>query len=310
MEAFGRFLDILDELRVKCPWDRKQTNESLRPNTIEETYELCDALMRDDKKDICKELGDVLLHVAFYAKIGSETGDFDIKDVCDKLHIRKYGAHGTSYRYISKKVAEMTNGEARKVVVCHIGSGASLCAIEDGKCMDTSMCLSPLAGVPMGTRSGDIDACVVQFICNKYNMSVDDCLTMLNKKSGMLGISGVSSDFRDLGAAAQAGNERAKLALDMFIYSVKKYIGSYAAAMNGVDAIVFTAGVGENDRSVRAGVLKDMEYLGILPDFEYNETCPRGEEVCISKPESPVKVFVIPTDEEMAIARDTARLAL
>ena len=116
MEAFGRFLDILDELRVKCPWDRKQTNESLRPNTIEETYELCDALMRDDKKDICKELGDVLLHVAFYAKIGSETGDFDIKDVCDKLHIRKYGAHGTSYRYISKKVAEMTNGEARKVV--------------------------------------------------------------------------------------------------------------------------------------------------------------------------------------------------
>ena len=229
------------------------------------------------------------------------------KDVCDKLHIRKYGAHGTSYRYISKKVAEMTNGEARKVVVCHIGSGASLCAIEDGKCMDTSMGLTPLQGVLMGTRSGDVDPAVVEFIANKEGWNVTRTLTMLNKKSGVLALSdGVSSDFRDLDAAAAQGNEAAQLALDKFAYEVKKYIGAYAAALGGVDCIVFTAGVGENSASMRASICDGLDYLGVKLDAEKNKL--RGEEVVISTPDSKVKVWVIPTNEELMIASDTERI--
>ena len=224
--------------------------------------------------------------------------------------VRRYGFHGTSHKYVTGRALALLENPDARIITCHLGNGSSVSCSVAGKCVDTSMGLTPLEGLPMGTRCGSMDPAIVTYIMNRLHKDAKEVDAIMNKQSGMLGISGVSSDFRDLGAAAQAGNERAKLALDMFIYSVKKYIGSYAAAMNGVDAIVFTAGVGENDRSVRAGVLKDMEYLGILPDFEYNETCPRGEEVCISKPESPVKVFVIPTDEEMAIARDTARLAL
>ena len=224
--------------------------------------------------------------------------------------IRRYGFHGTSHKYVTGRALALLENPDARIITCHLGNGSSVSCSVAGKCVDTSMGLTPLEGLPMGTRCGSMDPAIVTYIMNRLHKDAKEVDAIMNKQSGMLGISGVSSDFRDLGAAAQEGNERAKLALDMFIYSVKKYIGSYAAAMNGVDAIVFTAGVGENDRSVRAGVLKNMEYLGILPDFEYNETCPRGEEVCISKPESPVKVFVIPTDEEMAIARDTARLAL
>lgn len=233
-------------------------------------------------------------------------------EVYEKYKVRRYGFHGTSHKFVAQQAAKMLGKplEDIKLITCHLGNGSSVSCSVAGKCVDTSMGLTPLEGLPMGTRCGSMDPAIVTYIMNRLHKDAKEVDAIMNKQSGMLGISGVSSDFRDLGAAAQEGNERAKLALDMFIYSVKKYIGSYAAAMNGVDAIVFTAGVGENDRSVRAGVLKDMEYLGILPDFEYNETCPRGEEVCISKPESPVKVFVIPTDEEMAIARDTARLAL
>ena len=174
------------------------------------------------------------------------------KEYYENDDIRRYGFHGTSHKYVAKRTAELVGKKNFKMVNCHLGNGSSLSAIKDGKCMDTSMGLSPLAGVPMGTRSGDIDPCVVQFICNKYNMSVDDCLTMLNKKSGMLAMSGVSSDFRDLGDGADKGNEDCKLALEKFAYEVAKYVGAYTAALNGIDVLTFTAGVGENDCDVWA----------------------------------------------------------
>ena len=228
-----------------------------------------------------------------------------------QLRIRKYGFHGTSHMFVSQEAAKYLgreNDESLKVVTCHLGNGSSISAVKGGRSVETSMGFTPLEGVPMGTRCGSIDPAIMPFLMDKTGMTAKEMDTYMNKKSGMLGISGISSDFRDLGAAAEKGDERAKLALDMFVYAVKKYIGAYAAALNGADAIVFTAGVGENDREVRADILKDMEYMGIVADFDYNMTCPRGEEVCISKPESKVKIFVIPTDEEMTIARDTARL--
>ena len=224
-------------------------------------------------------------------------------------HLRRYGFHGTSHRFVSKRCIELMGGveNAHRVIVCHLGNGSSLSAVKDGKCQDTSMGLSPLAGVPMGTRAGDIDTCVAQFIMNKYNMSADDCLTMLNKKSGVLALSdGVSSDFRDLDAAAEKGNEAAQLALDKFAYEVRKYIGAYAAALGGVDCIVFTAGVGENSGSMRASICDGLEYLGVKLDPEKNKL--RGEEVVISTPDSKVTVWVIPTNEELMIAQDTAEL--
>ena len=224
-------------------------------------------------------------------------------------HLRRYGFHGTSHRFVSKRCIELMGGveNAHRVIVCHLGNGSSLSAVKDGKCQDTSMGLSPLAGVPMGTRAGDIDTCVAQFIMNKYNMSADDCLTMLNKKSGVLALSdGVSSDFRDLDAAAEKGNEAAQLALDKFAYEVRKYIGAYAAALGGVDCIVFTAGVGENSGSMRASICDGLEYLGVKLDPEKNKL--RGEEVVISTPDSKVTVWVIPTNEELMIAQDTAAL--
>ena len=223
-----------------------------------------------------------------------------------EMGVRRYGFHGTSHRFIAGRATELF-GENKKVIVCHLGNGSSLSAVKDGKCQDTSMGLSPLAGVPMGTRAGDIDTCVAQFIMNKYNMSADDCLTMLNKKSGVLALSdGVSSDFRDLDAAAEKGNEAAQLALDKFAYEVRKYIGAYAAALGGVDCIVFTAGVGENSGSMRASICDGLEYLGVKLDPEKNKL--RGEEVVISTSDSKVTVWVIPTNEELMIAQDTAAL--
>ena len=226
------------------------------------------------------------------------------KDVCDKLHIRKYGAHGTSYRYISKKVAEMTNGEARKVVVCHIGSGASLCAIEDGKCMDTTMGLTPLDGVMMGTRCGDLDPSVVNYLKYTLNITGHELDEILNKKSGLLGISGVSSDKRDVEEAALHGNKRAQLASDMLNYQIKKVVGSYIAAMGGVDAIVFTGGIGEHDEIARAKVCHHMDWLGIRIDTEKNEH-PVGDVCDITAWGAKVRTLVIATDEELMIARDT-----
>ena len=219
--------------------------------------------------------------------------------------IRRYGFHGTSHRYVSARCAELMGKpiEDLKIITCHMGNGSSIAAIDHGKCVDTSMGFTPLVGLPMGTRCGDLDAGVIQFLMNKYGYSIDEMLNILNKKSGVLGISGVSSDFRDLDAAADAGNERARLALDMFEYWVAKVAGSYVAAMNGVDAIVFTAGVGENSKGTRAGIAKYFGYLGVEIDEAANSK--RGEDVMISTPDSKVKVFVIPTNEELVIARDT-----
>ena len=223
-------------------------------------------------------------------------------------HLRRYGFHGTSHRFVSKRCIELMGGveNAHRVIVCHLGNGSSLSAVKDGKCQDTSMGLSPLAGVPMGTRAGDIDTCVAQFIMNKYNMSADDCLTMLNKKSGVLALSGVSSDFRDLGEGADKGNEDCKLALEKFAYEVAKYVGAYAAALKGIDVLTFTAGVGENDGLVRAMVCDYLGFLGVELDPELNKT--RGKEMVISTPNSKIQVWVVPTNEELMIAQDTAEL--
>ena len=234
-------------------------------------------------------------------------------DAYTKYQTRRYGFHGTSHRYVTgraveKLVAAGMKKEDTRVITCHLGNGSSVSAARGGKCIDTSMGLTPLEGLPMGTRCGDIDPAIVPFIMQRTGMTPAEMDTYMNKKSGMLGLSGVSSDFRDLEAAAKEGNERAELALKTFAYKVKKYIGSYSAALGGVDAIVFTAGVGENDQGIRAQVLHGLEYLGVDTDFDKNLNAPRGEEVEISKPGSRVKVFVIPTDEEMVIARDTAAL--
>ena len=219
--------------------------------------------------------------------------------------VRRYGFHGTSHRYVSSRCAELMGKpiEELKIISCHMGNGSSIAAIDGGKCVDTSMGFTPLVGLPMGTRCGDLDAGVIQFLMNKYQYTIDEMLNILNKKSGVLGISGVSSDFRDLDAAASDGNERAKLALDMFHYWVAKVAGSYVAAMNGVDAIVFTAGVGENSKATRAAICDYFGYLGVKIDTEANSV--RGEDIMISTSDSPVKVFVIPTNEELVIARDT-----
>ncbi len=226
----------------------------------------------------------------------------------EEYGIRRYGFHGTSHRFVSKRAIELMGNPAEsKIVVCHLGNGSSLSAVKNGKCQDTSMGLSPLAGVPMGTRCGDIDACVVQYIMNKEGMSVDDCLTMLNKKSGVLALSnGVSSDFRDLEAGEARGDEACVLALRKFCYEVAKYVGSYAAALNGLDCLVFTAGVGENGPETRADICSYLEFMGVKLDPAANNC--RGKEMLISAPDSKVQVWVIPTNEELMIAQDTAEL--
>ncbi len=224
----------------------------------------------------------------------------------EKDSIRRYGFHGTSHRFVSARACEINGKPGTRVINCHLGNGSSVSASIDGKCVDTSMGLTPLAGVPMGTRSGDIDPAILQFIMNKYGYSVDEMLNLLNKKSGVLGLSGVSSDFRDLDEAASKGNERARLALDKFAYEVIKYVGAYAAAMNGVDMITFTAGVGENSVSMRAAICDGLGYLGVKIDPEKNKL--RGSEIEISTPDSAVRVFIIPTNEELMIARDTLDL--
>ena len=227
----------------------------------------------------------------------------------DKYSIRRYGFHGTSHLFVSGEVLKFAklDPEKGKVIVCHLGNGASISASIGGKCVDTSMGLTPLEGLIMGTRSGDIDPAVVQFICNKEGKDVNEVLNILNKKSGILGMSdGVSSDFRDVEKAASEGNHHAQVALDAFIYRVAKYIGAYTAAMNGVDAIAFTAGVGENDIKSRKKICDYLGYLGVQIDDEANNC--RGKVQMISTGDSKVKVMVYPTNEELAIARETQRL--
>ena len=222
--------------------------------------------------------------------------------------IRRYGFHGTSHNYVSGEAIKFGNldPENAKVIVCHLGNGASISASVGGKCVDTSMGLTPLEGLIMGTRSGDLDPAVLQFIMNKEGLDINQMLNILNKKSGVLGMSGVSSDFRDVGKAASEGNELAEVALDAYFYRVVKYIGAYTAAMNGVDAIAFTAGVGENDKAGRKRICESLSYLGVEIDDEANDV--RGERRIISTPNSKVKVMLLPTNEELAIARDTLAL--
>ena len=226
----------------------------------------------------------------------------------DKYKIRRYGFHGTSHKFVSERTAEFLGVDlkATKTIVCHLGNGSSVSAVLNGESVDTSMGLTPLEGLAMGTRAGDIDTGIVEFLAKKENLDIDGVMAILNKKSGVEGISGVSSDFRDLDAAAKEGNELAELALEVFAYKVAKFVGAYAAVMNGVDNIVFTAGIGENDPSTRARICKYFGYLGVEIDEEANGH--RGKEMIISTPDSKVKVLVIPTNEELAIARETVAL--
>lgn len=227
----------------------------------------------------------------------------------EKYKVRRYGFHGTSHDFVSSRAAEILGKkrEDLKIIVCHLGNGASVSAVKNGKCVDTSMGLTPLEGLIMGTRSGDLDPAIISFIADKEGLSADEVIDICNKKSGVLGLSGgLSSDFRDLGTAAEEGNEKAETALNTWSYRVAKYVGAYTAAMNGVDVIVFTAGVGENNCSARAQVCGYLGYLGVTIDQEANNK--RGEEVIISTPDSRTTVMVVPTNEELAIARETLRL--
>ncbi len=226
----------------------------------------------------------------------------------EKYHVRRYGFHGTSHRYVSQRVCDFLGVDIKtqKIITCHIGNGASVAAVKYGKVIDTSMGLTPLAGLMMGSRCGDIDPSAVTYLMDKTGMKPQEMADFLNKESGVLGITGISSDMREIENADKAGNERAHLALEMYNYRIKKYIGAYAAAMNGVDIIVFTAGVGENQEGVRWDSCADMEYLGIKMDAERNHC--RGEERILSADDSKVKVVLVPTDEEIVIARDTMEL--
>jgi acetate kinase len=226
----------------------------------------------------------------------------------DEYKIRRYGFHGTSHSYVSKRVAEIMNKpyDKLKTIVCHLGNGASICAVENGKSVDTSMGLTPLAGVIMGTRSGDIDPGIIEVISKKENMNIEQIIEGLNKKSGIAGLSGVSSDFRDITKAIEEGNQQAKSALDTYVRQIVRFVGSYIAVMNGVDAIVFTAGVGENNSFVRKEVCKYLKFIGVELDEAANQK--RGEEIMISTKDSKVKVYVIPTNEELAIARETVEV--
>lgn len=230
-------------------------------------------------------------------------------ELYEKYGVRRYGFHGTSHRYVSQRVCEFlgVNPADKKIITCHIGNGGSVAAVDGGKCVDTSMGLTPLEGLMMGTRSGDIDGGAITFLEKKLGLDADGMSNLLNKKSGVLGISGISSDMREIDTAVEQGNERAKIALDMYNYRIKKYVGAYAAAMGGCDIIVFTAGVGENQYSMREQVCAGMEYMGVKLDVEKNKTV-RGEEAIISTPDSKVTVCVIPTDEELMIATDTMNL--
>lgn len=264
--------------------------------------------------EACREvMGDIpmvaVFDTAFHQTLPKKAYLYAIPyEYYEKYGIRKYGFHGTSHRFVSKRVAELMNKpvEELKIITCHLGQGASLCAVDGGKSVDTSMGFTPLAGVPMGSRSGDIDPSIITFLMKKENLSPDEMDNILNKKSGKLGVSGISPDDRDVEAAIKEGNERAKLAIDTFAYQVIGYIGRFAAQMNGVDVITFAGGVGENGIEVRKQICDSLSFLGVKIDEEKNNS--RGKEVEISTPDSKVKVFVVPTNEELMIARDTMEI--
>lgn len=229
--------------------------------------------------------------------------------VYDQYKVRKYGFHGTSHKFVSEETIKLLGKKDSKIIVCHLGNGSSISAVKDGKCLDTSMGFTPLEGLVMGTRSGDIDPAASEFIRAKLGLTPEELVQYLNKKCGMLGVSELSSDMRDLEKGINEGNEKAKLAVEVAAYRIKKYIGSYAATLNGVDAIVFTGGIGEHSDLMRRLVMEDMEYLGVDFDFEANKEHSDGVRV-LSKPDSKVKVFILPTNEELSIARETKALAL
>lgn len=228
----------------------------------------------------------------------------------EKYSIRRYGFHGTSHRFVSKRFFELQgiDPEGTKIIVCHLGNGSSLCAIKDGKCFDTSMGLTPLDGFIMGTRSGGIDPSVVTYLANKEHLTPDQMSDLLNKKSGFLGVSGISSDCRDIRNAAAEGNERAQLTLDILVHQIKRFVGGYAAEMGGLDAVIFTGGIGENDDSIRERICSEMEFLGLKIDTDLNKNASRNEAV-FSAPDSKVLAMVLPTNEEIMIARDTLEVA-
>ena len=263
----------------------------------------------------CKSVMPSITHVGVFDT--SYYSDFEEKayiypipyELYEKYKIRRYGFHGTSHRYVCKKVCDIIGKPDAKVVTCHLGNGSSITASIGCRAIDTSMGFTPQEGVPMGTRSGTIDPTVVTYIMKKEGKSASEVEAMLNKQSGLLGISGVSSDCRDIFAAMEKGDKRAKLALDVLVHYIKKIIGSYVAEMNGIDALVFTAGIGENHRYVRSQVCREMSYLGIDIDHEYNETCERGVDVELTKAGAKVRTFVLPTNEEYMIALDTYNLA-
>ena len=253
----------------------------------------------------------VIFDTAFHTTMPEKAYMYAIKyEDYENFHVRRYGAHGTSHRFVTQELAKVLGKDVNKVkaITCHLGNGSSVSAIEDGKSVDTSMGLTPLQGVVMGTRSGDLDPTVVQFLCSHKKQSVDEVLNYLNKECGLLGVSGVSSDHREVTEAAEKGNKRAKLALDLLAYSVKKYVGMYLAVLNGADAIVFTGGIGENSAEAREQILENMENLGIIIDKEKNANFKRGQIELISTKESKVKVYIIPTNEELMMARDTLNI--
>lgn len=265
--------------------------------------------------DACKELMPNtpmvgVFDTAFHQTMPEEAYIYGLPyEYYEKYKVRKYGFHGTSHSFVSKRAAEILNKpyDSLNIIVCHLGNGASVCAVKNGKSIDTSMGFTPLEGLVMGTRSGSIDPAIIEFIAKKENLDFEGVMNVLNKKSGVFGISKLSSDFRDLEDAIAEGNENAERAMKVFTYRVAKYIGSYTAAMNGVDAIVFTAGLGENDKNIRKNVCENhLSFLGIKIDDEANVK--RGEELVISTPDSKVKVLVVPTNEELAIARETLEL--
>ncbi|MDN6745245.1 MAG: acetate kinase, partial [Tetragenococcus halophilus] len=259
-------------------------------------------------KDLLPDVINVaVFDTAFHANMPESNARYSIpKEYKEKYDVRKYGAHGTSHRYVAERAADMLGRplEDLKLITCHIGNGASITAVENGKSVDTSMGLTPLAGVTMGTRSGDIDPAVLQYLMHKLNIDIDEMLDILNKKSGLLGLTGISSDMRDL--EDNMDNEDVKIALDIFADRIRKYIGSYVTTMNGVDAIVFTAGIGENDANARANIINGMTWFGCEIDPEKNNV--RGKERVISTDDSKVKVLLVPTDEELVIARDVESL--
>lgn len=227
----------------------------------------------------------------------------------EKYGVRKYGAHGTSHDYVSKRLSEIVNKpiESMKIVTCHLGQGSSICAIESGKAIDTSMGLTPLGGIPMVTRSGDLDPSILLYLMKKEKLSAEEMENILNKQSGVQAISGLAPDFREIEIAANQGEERAEIALDSFKYAIASYIAKYAVAMNGVDYIIFTGGIGENQINIRKGICEQLKFMGVEIDIEANNI--RSEEKLVSKPESKVKIYVIPTNEELMIAKETKRLA-